>query len=157
MTQVLGTPAAIWEPGHYTDAMEVVVDSRCRHNVAEFDRMGHRIVHLVRDGRDVVRSLDRWYQKTASNGLNVKLGKFRWGHLKLSGEDFAACCREWAEAVDMMGNHQRLRIEDLSLPEVRDAQLDLTMPHWTEWDEDMTATFWQICGEQMKRMGYERG
>ena len=77
MAQILGPEAGAFEPNDPDRITDVVVDSRLRHRIKDFD--GRRIVHLVRDGRDVVRSLDNWQKR--------------------AGTQFQRTCEEWAEAV----------------------------------------------------------
>jgi hypothetical protein len=134
MEGVLGPEAATHEPTYYASVTDVAVDARLRFKVDALRRDGHRIVHLVRDGRDVARSLHQWH---STHGR---------------GETFAICCHQWAEAVDIMAGFPVLRLEDLLLP--RDPSRQHTLPRWTEWDEATTATFWGICDRQMREMGY---
>jgi hypothetical protein len=146
MEQVLGEGAGAHEPTNYTEISDVVVDSRLRHHVLSMP--DHRIVHLVRDGRDVVRSLHKWYDKhrllANPDGKAVRDTEIR---------RFRRCCREWSVAVDLMHGYPLMRLEDLLKP--GDPQTDFTLPHWSEWDENMTTMFWELCGNQMKRMGYD--
>jgi hypothetical protein len=135
MEKVFGPEGGGFEPGSPELMGHVAVDSRLRHRIHKFDNEGHRIVHLVRDGRDVVRSLHHWY-----NG----------------GRDFGRCCNDWSEAVDMMAGYDVLHLEDLSSAKVRDARSGHNLPHWEDWDPKMTEEFWRICGEQMAKMGYGR-
>ena len=152
LTRILGPRAAKFEPVNFTDAETVVVDSRLRFDVEALERAGHRVIHLVRDGRDVVRSLDQWYRDNGwtrrDNDVRVLDG--------LAGKavPFESLCVEWAHAIELMGGCEPLRIEDLSLPGERNKTDNYTLPHWTEWDAKMTETFWWSCGDHMKRMGY---
>jgi len=139
MERVFG-PDGAFEPDSHRKIKTVVVDSRLRHNVRNMEAAGHKIVHLVRDGRDVVRSLDKWHWLTGPSGP----------------VDFTKCCDEWSDAIDVMDGYEIMRVEDLSTPETRDASDGHRFPHWTEWDEGLMDIFWNICGEQMTRMGYER-
>ena len=131
--QVMGEDKARFEPPDPRQITEVVVDSRLRHRIRDF--AGHRIIHLVRDGRDVVRSLDQWYRNTKS---------------------FAVVCKEWTDAVDSMAGYPIVRVEDLNSDKAKDATPTHIMSHWTEWDDAQTEEFWDLCGPHMKRMGYER-
>jgi len=153
MREVFGFPEAAWEPGNYLDIGEIVVDSRLRHRVKELEANGHRVVHLVRDGRDVVRSLHQWYRMRKwirAVGSDDPLDGMDANDLN----NFERCCTEWRDAIDMMNRFPVLHIEDLSKPRVRDASLDYSLPHWTEWGPGLTDTFWRICGDQMRRMEY---
>ena len=156
LASVLGPEAVAHEPSDYTQFSDVVVDPRLRFHLDHLDSTGHPVIHLVRDGRDVVRSLHQWYQRhgcirTNSDGQAVITGKH--------GDpiSFEECCLEWQQAIDIMGHRTTVRVEDLSTPEAKDAQSSYVLPHWTEWDDEMTETFWSLCGDAMKRMGYERG
>lgn len=131
MLHVHGKGNGAFEPPDYHDIRDVVVDSRMRHHVKALRRDGHRIVHLARDGRDVVRSLHRWYRGDKS---------------------LAFCCNEWANAIDMMQGFPVVRLEDLTTP--GDAQPDHLLPHWRYWDEETTLEFWNRCRIQMHRLGY---
>lgn len=135
MKTILGEGAGAFEPLHWKEISDVVVDSRLRHEARQLSAEGYRVVHLVRDGRDVVRSLHRWYR--------------HWGN---THRTFAACCEEWRDAVDMMADIQFVRLEDLTEP--RDKADEHTLPHWTEWSREETQEFWMMCGDQMRRMGY---
>ena len=155
LRRVLGSRAVQFEPGDYRMASEICVDSRLRFHANELAERGHHLIHLVRDGRDVVRSLDQWYRS------------HRWarrtysdGSVKLYGDvdhiPFPELCLEWKQAVDIMRHHKTIRLEDLSSKKAKDSQSKYALPHWREWDEEMTDAFWDICGKQMEWMGYER-
>lgn len=130
MERVLGVGVGAFEPRNIGDISDVVVDSRLRVRIDEL--RDHRILHLVRDGRDVVRSLHTWYDRTQS---------------------FERCCSHWAGAIDMMAGVPILRLEDLTAR--ADPAASHTLPHWTEWDAKRTDTFWNTCGRTMKEMGYD--
>jgi hypothetical protein len=120
---------------HEPDQVEgdVVVDCRLVGRVPELVNAGHRVMHLVRDGRDVVRSTDAFY-----HGRN----------------SFQFLCELWAETVDRCQGLPALRLEDLTLRSASTRRY--LMPHWSEWEGEHTETFWRVCGEQMRRHGYER-
>jgi len=154
MQEVLGADNAAWEPFDHKSVAQVVVDSRLRADIDQIRSDGHEIVHLVRDGRDVARSLYQWYTgnqcvRTNSDGTITNT---------LQGElvPFSECCLEWRDAIDIMGDHRVLRIEDLSTARVKDSQPSFTVPHWTQWNEETTDRYWKLCGSQMRRMGYTR-
>jgi hypothetical protein len=121
------------------------------------------IVHLVRDGRDVVRSACE----------------------RNPGTPFARWVWEWTSKNDHMLAHVpadfRFRIEDLvgedpermrKLAAIFGGELDEaswrefkaqpqnagpgTFPGWDRWTEAMTQDFWRIGGDVMERCGYER-
>lgn len=71
-----------------------------------------------------------------------------------AGVPFGECCQEWRNAVDLMDGYKFLRVEDLAL--ARDEQSTHMLPCWSEWDAETMATFWDICGDQMQRMGYTK-
>ena len=112
---------------------DIVVDCRLRSQAATLQRSGHRVMHLVRDGREVVRSTDAFYK---------------------GRHDFAFTCEMWADAVNLCRDFEFVRLEDI----IRKAAYTqhYTLPHWTDWTEEQTETFWRICGEGMARHGYER-
>ena len=153
---VLGEDAAAWEPSDHKQPRAVVVDSRLRFQAQDLQAEGHRIVHLVRDGRDVVRSLHKWYQHHNCLRANYDGTMTVTTSSGKSVVSFEECCYEWAVAVDLMDRCTIMRIEDLTLPEVRDSQAEYSLPHWTGWTAEQTATFWRICGDQMASTGYER-
>jgi hypothetical protein len=144
MAKVFGPEGAAFEPADYHNHTDVVVDSRLRRKIKEIEADGHRIVHLVRDGRDVVRSLIRWY------------GDFPDRDRFHADNVFRQRCAEWRDAVDQMMGYDILHLEDLNSPEVRDQRSGHKLPHWTEWDDDLTRLFWNECGAQMEAMGYKR-
>ena len=121
---------AYHEPGHTRG--DVIVDCR-RVNEMPGILSRHRMMHLIRDGRDVVRS-----QYEASSGR----------------KSFEAVCETWASVINVCGDLTTVRLEDLLAKQATYPSHRLS--HWTEWDDDMTETFWRVCGEQMRRHGYER-
>ncbi len=120
------------EPSDQTGA-DVVVDCRAWRQRAEYEAAGQRIIHLVRDGREVIRS-----RHTFNGGL----------------ETFQRICEEWAEAVDACAGLETLRLEDLTKPAAKSP--GFFMAHYSEWPIEWTELFWLICGEQMRRHGYEQ-
>ena len=127
--------------GHFMDARhepacqtgaDVVVDCRAWRQREQYEAEGKRVVHLVRDGRDVVRSTHTYH----------------------GGGSFNVACNEWAAAVDGCEGLETLRLEDLTRPAAKSSAYFL--PHWADWPDDMTDEFWRICGDQMRRHGYER-
>jgi len=120
------------EPEGY-DAGEIIVDCRARKKRKDLERDGHKLIHLVRDGRDVVRSAHTFWDGSYT---------------------FEEMCREWAQAVDQCAGMKTIRLRDIARPQASTSRY--LLPHWSLWDEQMTDTFWRICGEQMRRHGYER-
>lgn len=131
MEAVHGVGAGGFEPTEITDLSEVVVDSRIRKRALDLANQGHRVVHLARDGRDVARSIHRFFAGTRS---------------------FEACCEEWAAAVDMMANLPVMRLEDLVKP--GDPSGEHLIPHWTEWSDERNRIFWSRAARQMEALGY---
>jgi hypothetical protein len=143
MQAVLGKGAAGHEPGGqhadgFMAASEVAVDSRLRHRIDGLHADGHPIVHLVRDGRDVVRSLHTWYARGAIGERHA----------------FWECCDEWNKAIDMMQGHRIVRLEDLIKPRGVSKNPHL-MPRWRQWDAARTREFWELCGDRMRSVGYD--
>ncbi len=120
------------EPSTQTGA-DVVVDCRAWRQREIYEREGRRLIHLVRDGRDVIRSTH-----TYQGGL----------------DPFDRLCRDWTAAVDGCAGLETLRLEDLVSPVAKSS--GYFMPHWSEWPPETTDTFWRICGDQMDRHGYKR-
>ena len=152
LCEVFGRDAA-FEPFDYLTPKTVVVDSRLRNKVPMLDAKGHKIVHLVRDGRDVVRSLDQWYRSNTVGGRYYNDGSFKTTH-EIGEVPFDELCHEWRNSVDILADFKTLRIEDLTPHRAKQSTRHL--PHWTEWDEAMTEAFWDICGSRMRLMGYDR-
>ena len=119
------------EPVDYRVGGDIVVDCRLQYRVDELLKQGYRVMHLVRDGRDVVRSTDEFYK-----------GAYPFDQL----------CGMWAMAVDNCKGLEVIKVEDITRP--RDPSQGHRMSHWRDWPKDMTETFWDICGEGMRRHGY---
>ncbi len=122
---------AYHEPGHSRG--DVIVDCRRVNDISDLVRNGYRMMHLIRDGRDVVRS-----QYEASSGR----------------KPFEVVCETWAGVIDVCSDLPAVRLEDLLAKQA--TYPSHRLPHWTDWPDDMTETFWRVCGEQMRRHGYER-
>jgi len=154
MHRVFGFPGAAWEPDNPTEIKTVVVDSRIRHKAVKMADQGYRVVHLVRDGREVVRSLDQWHRTHGWMRRNYGDGKWMTS-FDADVPPFEDFCLEWADAVDTLAGQPTVRLEDLSSSKAKDEQTAYAIPHWREWDDAMTTTFWELCGEQMAKMGYK--
>ncbi len=123
---------AVHEPENYEDfGGRVVVDCRLRYRRRQLEREGYRLVHLVRDGRDVVRSTYSFYD---------------------GQRPFEEVCRGWADAVDACEGLPTVRLEDVTAP--LNAAVVHRMPHWAEWDSEHVDTFERVCGGQLRRHGY---
>lgn len=132
------------------------VDSRLVEHIPKLRRVypEARLVHLIRDGRKVVRSL--------MNGV---------------GMTFELACEWWVNAVQKCDAESlpTVRLEDLlagpgafnrlgiAIPEDvwRDAVANPVnatkehkLPPHEEWTDEQTETFWRICGDVMGRHGY---
>lgn len=127
--------------GHFFDARhepsdsngaDVVVDCRLHRQVEQI-RDSHRVIHLVRDGREVVRSTHEFYKG------------------RMSFED---ACESWAAAVEACKGLEAVRLEDLIQKQADSHGYRLS--HWREWPDSFTEAFWKICGEGMERHGYTR-
>jgi hypothetical protein len=131
--QAVHGESAAFEP-HDPLAYGVVVDSRLRRRLGELQQ--HRVVHLVRDGRDVVRSLYAWHVRAGRRVETL----------------FEYCCREWADAVDVMRPYPAIRLEDLT--QRADPTIHHPLPDWRSWDIQQRAMFESYCGRAMRRHGY---
>lgn len=66
----------------------------------------------------------------------------------------------WSREVNRPKNtSRRFRLRKLARGWIsrnrRTSQLT-PIPHWTRWEPSMTAQFWEICGDTMRRFGYDR-
>ena len=120
------------EPADYKEGGDVVVDCRLWRRIPELQREGYKLVHLIRDGRAVVRSTHAFYG-----------GSY----------DFRHCCLEWRDAVNACRELPTVRLKDLLAKQA--PTQEYLIPHWKEWTPDMHGEFWSICGEAMRRHGYE--
>lgn len=123
------------EPENYREGGEIIVDCRLWQQVERLRSEGYEVRHLIRDGREVVRSADQFYQ-----GRN----------------DFAELCESWAMVVDELDSKEVpvMRLRDLVRKQ--DASQGYRLSHWSEWPDYMTDTFWRICGDAMRRHGYDQ-
>lgn len=121
------------EPPDYRDAGDIIVDCRLHRRIDELRGQGYRVLHLVRDGRDVVRSTHEFY-------------KGAWS--------FEECCKAWALVMRECEGLGTIRFEDLTRP--RASSTGYRLSHWREWPADLTDTFWRICGDGMREHGYGR-
>lgn len=144
------------------------------------------IFHLVRDGRDVVRSTMARRTMTGEdpNTKNIKpteddLWYNNWARMNR----FERLCWYWDvenrylhENIDSLiqfeklisdfdyFNKKLLKPLDLNISkEIWEKEIknpkNITkkhrIPHWREWDTEKLETFNKICGETMKKLGYE--
>jgi hypothetical protein len=118
------------EPPDYRDG-EIVVDCRLHDRIPRLQAEGHNVVHLVRDGRDAVRSKHEFHEGRQS---------------------FESCCDDWALVTGRCADVRAVRLEDLTAKQA--ASRGYRLSHWREWPADYTETFWRICGDGMRRHGY---
>lgn len=154
----------------------IEVNSYLRNQCEDF-RMDTHLIHLVRDGRDVVRSC-----MSRNRGKPVKSDQ----GLTLEGDTwtFEYACRLWDSAVWSVEPfaHLTLRLEDLIDPENHDAREELcsiiehpydpedwvdyldapqnstekhSWPHYTQWGPNATRVFVEHCEESMRTVGYD--
>jgi hypothetical protein len=119
-------------PGDNIYTQDIVVDCRLSRSMPELAQ-NYRVVHLVRDGREVVRSAFEFYQ---------------------GGQKFEDLCEGWASTVDVCRGVPYVRLRDLLKPVA--VSHGYRLSHWKEWPADLTDKFWRICGKQMDHYGYER-
>ena len=120
------------------------------------------LVHLVRDGRDVVSSvLDRHpkygfkeacYAWAVRNSYILDLvpddRRFQLEHLVQSGFEMDAFSHK-------LGGYLSIQLwEDMR--ERRINAGDHGYPYWREWGTMQTNAFWEICGETMDNCGYKK-
>jgi len=144
-----------------------------------------KIIHVVRDGRDVVRSI--MAKKHYLNGAK--------GHYNLIPNADDPLLREWhglsrfekicwlwlnanervREFADVTLMFERLICDynyfyeniveylGIEIPESRwkkeiskprNITKKHSIPHWTEWEDELTRKFWRICKNEMSRYGY---
>lgn len=163
----------------------------------------HRLIYMVRDGRDWIRSTINWGEVYGKRGIR-KLFAHKWPTAKDSGNDvyadrwdgfsrFEKLCWAWSRLNEYALNtisenpHARVykfenifldenRYQNLvdllafavSLPGLDPGSLGSTggwleqkihqssnqFPAWEHWTGDQKRTFEEICGPQMRRLGY---
>ena len=111
---------------------EVVVDCHLARHLPGIAQ-DYPTVHLVRDGREVVRSAFEFYQ---------------------GNRDFRELCDGWATTVRLCRGLPVVRLNDLLRPVAMSKGYRLS--HWKEWPDDLTSTFWRICGTEMDHYGFNR-
>lgn len=146
-----------------------------------------RIFAIVRDGRDVVRSM--WgrnhYRNRNTGSLAIEpLDDDPWREQWDKFGRFSRLCWWWQDGVQAARDvaERTLVFERLvtdydylaefadsvgvSVPLARfrrasgirmNATREHAMPAWPEWSEFQTERFWAICGHQMRECGYEGG
>ena len=164
------------------------------------------LIHLVRDGRDFVRSAyirevytprqhegpilprdgdpyaERWVELSRFQKLswywahtNEYLGRRVPGFVRFEDllADYAtfeekilrptgvSISRQlWQREVGRPKNtSRRFRMRQMArrwLRGKRQGRPSRPLPPWKQWDDRLTTQFWEICGETMRRLGYER-
>jgi Sulfotransferase family len=144
-----------------------------------------KIIHVVRDGRDVVRSImaQKHYLNGEKGHYNIMPASddplfTEWHGLSR----FEKICWLWADAnrkvcefADKILNFEKLIgdysyfkenivdylgieiSEDCWKGEVnrpKNITKKHSMPHWTEWEDEIKKKFWRICKDEMYRYGY---
>jgi Sulfotransferase family len=144
-----------------------------------------KIIHVVRDGRDVVRSImaQKHYLNDEKGHYNIIPASddplfTEWHGLSR----FEKICWLWADAnrkvcefADKTLNFEKLIgdysyfkenivdylgieiSEDCWKGEVnrpKNITKKHSMPHWTEWEDEVTNMFWRICKDEMYHYGY---
>jgi len=124
-----------------------------------------RIVHLVRDGRDVVRSVlsrpkpgrtlgsvaRHWNERNNFlRGIVFPSQRFRF-------EDLLADFSTFERLAAIFGGMAERKAWEMVRERKINARENLTAPHWTEWDRDSIDEFDMIAGKEMRAYGYEWG
>ena len=144
-----------------------------------------KIIHVVRDGRDVVRSVMAMnhYTNGATGHYNLIPNKDdpllrEWHGLSR----FDKICWIWLNANERVREladvtlmfeklisdynyfyENMLEYLGIEIPESRwneevrkpkNITRRHSLPHWTEWEDELTKRFWRICKEEMYRYGY---
>lgn len=144
------------------------------------------IFHLVRDGRDVVRSMMARRTMTSEdpNTKNIRPTiETPWYDEWANMNRFEKLCWYWDvenrylyENIDTIIHFEKLisdykyfnekLLEPLNLDipkEIWEDEIKApknvtkkhTIPHWNDWDLERLESFNKICGETMKKLGYE--
>jgi hypothetical protein len=126
---------------------------------------GAVIVHQVRDGRDVVRSVMTRKQRL---GRTFKQACVRWvrrneqlardiaSGLRFRMEDLQSDVRTFGHMAGLMGAEA---VDETAWESIRGRLVNQskrhTFPHHSDWSDHQEAVFWDICGETMAGMGYQ--
>lgn len=108
------------------------------------------LIHLVRDGRKVVKSFER---RPDLFRKNARTYHFAWWYGRWYAEldDFERWCWYWRlgnQAIAQVA-HARVRFEDLAA----EPRLNVGRPH-RPWAPEQEKTFTTICGELNNEYGY---
>ena len=156
----------------------------CKTLINSFSNSDTKFFHLVRDGRDVVRSIasrKSFFDDKNNKIIIPKQGDYyrqKWKTLT----KFEKICWLWKEDNEYINKYVKERInfeqiisnynylkEKLLNPlgleisekiwkdkinKHKNITVEYKIPHWKEWDKEKIKTFNLICGETMKKMGY---
>ena len=180
------------------------VNSLLRYNIEWIKQnLNPILLHLIRDGRDVVRSMysrgvylyqtryipaypddsdpysHKWHKMDRFEKLcwywnqsNVYLKKRIDGFIRfediltdydlldkkiLTPVNIQLTEERWKTMIEQPVNYTHIsRTKNFLkkiLPNYRTVEVE-TIPHWKEWDSEMTHKFWEICGDTMREFGY---
>lgn len=122
------------------------------------------IVHLVRDGRHVVRSVLCRYASARTLEAVCESWRQRNHHLRKTVprtacfrlEDVTGDFGEFARMAETLGG----AADRAAWGDVRQRRINATknrpVPPFKEWPEQDQAVFWRVCGAEMGHYGYER-
>lgn len=145
-----------------------------------------KIIHLVRDGRDVVRSGLSRKTMTKEDNITRNIRPLKcdpWFHDWENMTRFEKICWYWdienrylkknvekvikfEELISNFDYFEEELLKNLNLKlskEIWETEImipknissEYKIPHWTKWDQKKRETFVQICGETMKKLGYD--
>lgn len=145
-----------------------------------------KFIHLIRDGRDVVRSMisrktmtvedpntkhisprleDVWFDKWSEMS---RFEKLCW-YWQVENRYLRINIQKRVQLEKVIADYeyfQKYVLKPLELEITEDVwrkdidspknvTKEYKIPHWSEWDYDMMQKFFAICGEEMKKNGYE--
>ena len=157
-----------------------------RHSRAIKNELPHaKLIHLIRDGRNVVRSMmsrwtmtnedpntriifptsdDPWKQKWPEMSRFQKLCWYWWvendylsrnidHHVKFENliSDYDYFKTQLLDKIHLNIPKHKWE-EEVNKP--KNITKKQSVPHWKEWDSNMTDQFNEICGDLMKKFGY---
>ncbi|MFX1500555.1 MAG: sulfotransferase [Promethearchaeota archaeon] len=143
------------------------------------------LIHLIRDGRDVVRSLipRTIFTDTERNPGRTRIFKnelgAKWAHIgrfeklcwywKIENEYLNENIEKTIMFEKLLSDYEYFKTEILDLLDLKISKKiwlesinkpqnitkKHTFDHWTKWNEDYKIKFEQICGELMRKNGYQ--
>ena len=125
---------------------------------------GARVIHQVRDGRDVVRSV---MTKKERKGRTLRQACERWVLINQRlMVDIGQCNRYRLEdLISIQGSFETLALslrawsfngqawEEVRIRPMNQSRVH-TFPPYEDWKPEEQEMFWEICGETMGRLGY---